>query len=300
MNLQYKKMRLYYIKSSYNYKKSVFMFSIDLFSARLYTEPEKLCQVMPKNTVMLTLMQCGLKKCNVIHASTGKLIYSAAMPSLALVTYPLAMDFATGQDRRNWSILCRTEHIKFEEEENMFLLNHVGNDLTFPGVRHLTEQENISMEQNFQQISEYLSRGTPNALFAAEMTFRHLLGALTITGVSNTHLTGEQQAAQQFKKLIDRDTSFTQSLSDLAKKSNYSFGHIRKLFEKYYQISPMQYRSKLRIARIEELIIHSNCTPKEIADAVGMNHVTHLYAFLKRHNHLPPGGKNRSGKPQKN
>ena len=219
------------------------------------------------------------------------------MPSLALVTYPLAMDFATGSNRKNWSILCRSEHIKFDTEENMFMLNHGGNILTFPGIRQLTDQENISMEQNFQQISEYLSRGTPNALFAAEMTFLHLLGALAATGASNTPLPGEQQAAQQFKKLIDKDTSFTQSLSELAKKSNYTFGHIRKLFEKYYQISPMQYRSKLRLARIEELLIHSNCTPKEIANAVGMNHVTHLYAFLKRHNHLPPGGKNRAKNP---
>ena len=64
--------------------------------------------------------------------------------------------------------------------------------------------------------------------------------------------------------------------------------HLRRLFQKYYHTTPANYRLKLRLAKIQTLLSETDLSFKEIADAVGMNHVTHLYLFLKRHCGMTP------------
>ena len=58
--------------------------------------------------------------------------------------------------------------------------------------------------------------------------------------------------------------------------------HLRRLFLKHYRTTPAEYRARLRFAKIRQLLGKSDLSFKEIADSVGMKHVTHLYLFLKK------------------
>ena len=68
----------------------------------------------------------------------------------------------------------------------------------------------------------------------------------------------------------------------------YTEFHLRKLFRKYYQTHPVEYRARLRLKRIQELMLDPRLSLKEIADAVGMNHVTHLNLFIRKRCGLTP------------
>ena len=55
-----------------------------------------------------------------------------------------------------------------------------------------------------------------------------------------------------------------------------------------YHIEPGEYRARRRLNRIMELFRENRLSPKEIAEAVGMHHVTHLHAFLRERLGMTP------------
>lgn len=81
--------------------------------------------------------------------------------------------------------------------------------------------------------------------------------------------------------MIDRDSCFRKTLAELSREAQCSAGHIRKLFVKQYLIEPGEYRARLRLRRIMHYIEQTDLSLKEIADQVGMKHVTHLHLFLR-------------------
>lgn len=261
----------------------------NISSAQLYTHPESLRQIMPQRSVMLVLLMAGFEYFKIVNPAAGKLLTDCQFPSLVLVSWPLAAEFKALSSRKNWAILSRIPQLEFCTEDNLFHYQHDGSDLTFSGYWELSSDECDIFAREFSLISSYLQTATVNTLFAAQAILTRILSEMICNDNRHTPLTARQQAAYHYKQLIDHDKNFRVPLTELAKKCNYSLGHLRKLFEEYYQISPVEYRAKLRLARIEEMLIHTQLSPKEIADTVGMNHVTHLYSFLKAHHRLPPG-----------
>lgn len=85
---------------------------------------------------------------------------------------------------------------------------------------------------------------------------------------------------RQLKNAIDSDTGFLRTMKEIMADFPFTEFHLKKLFRKYYQTHPAEYRACLHMKRIQELMMDSNISFKEIADAVGMNHATHLNLFI--------------------
>ena len=104
-------------------------------------------------------------------------------------------------------------------------------------------------------------------------------------GIVQTDIYSENEVQkykkEKFKNMIDRDSCFRKTLAELSRETQCSAGHIRKLFVKQYLIEPGEYRARLRLRRIMHYIEQTDLSLKEIADQVGMKHVTHLHLFLR-------------------
>ena len=105
--------------------------------------------------------------------------------------------------------------------------------------------------------------------------------------------------AARLRAFIDADRNFQSSLKELSRDIGATPGHLRRLFQEEFRISPGEYRARRRLGRILELIDQNDLSLKEIADAVGMRNVTHLHAFVRERCQVTPGElqKQRGGRP---
>ena len=126
-------------------------------------------------------------------------------------------------------------------------------------------------------IQENYQTGLPENIFCAETVASTLLADIILAQEKEKIVT----AAEKFKNMIDRDSCFRKTLAELSREAQCSAGHIRKLFVKQYLIEPGEYRARLRLRRIMHYIEQTYLSLKEIADQVGMKHVTHLHLFLR-------------------
>lgn len=92
----------------------------------------------------------------------------------------------------------------------------------------------------------------------------------------------------ELKKRIDNDTAFAYDIGELMSGLDCSDGHLRRLFKEYFKTTVAEYRSKMRFAKIKELMLDYNLSMKEIADMSGMKNVTHLHKFIKKHCNMTP------------
>ena len=67
-----------------------------------------------------------------------------------------------------------------------------------------------------------------------------------------------------------------------AKQSNISTSLFRQLFKKQYNMSPLQYRNRLRINRAKQLLECNHCTVAEVAYATGFENVAYFCRLYKR------------------
>lgn len=87
---------------------------------------------------------------------------------------------------------------------------------------------------------------------------------------------------EKLKKLLDNDPSCKYDVNELSGQCGYSRDHLRVLFYARYGLNPLEYRNKLRLSRVMELIAGSSLSLKEISEVTGFKHYTHLsLAFVE-------------------
>lgn len=74
----------------------------------------------------------------------------------------------------------------------------------------------------------------------------------------------------------------------IAKQLNMSTVYFRKLFTRYYGISPMKYLSDLRISRAKELLTKQTLSVQEISEKVGYSGVYSFSRAFKNHTGISP------------
>lgn len=78
------------------------------------------------------------------------------------------------------------------------------------------------------------------------------------------------------------------TLQDLSEKTNYSIPHLRRMFYKFFKISPIQYLNNLRIEKAKELLLMDNLPINYIAENVGFKNSSYFSRVFKKHTQLSP------------
>ena len=206
-------------------------------------------------------------------------------PYLSLVPPGVVIDFRFGKKRENWVIQCTLSALSISTDGLASQLEYDHTEIRLPLFRPIPLEHALVLREKFAAVRELWLEGTPAARLAAELTAAGLIAEyLRVEPLESTEST-----AAQFRRLIDGDTRFHYSLAELSRQAGASPGHLRRLFREVYRIDPGEYRARRRLGRIMTLIDGSTLSIKEIAEEVGMRHVTHLHLFLKEHCGRTPG-----------
>lgn len=102
-------------------------------------------------------------------------------------------------------------------------------------------------------------------------------------------------AAQQLRMAIQRGQT-APAMSVLAKLLGVSDRHLRRMFLRHWQVSPVQYLQTQRLLRAKQWLHDSTLSVAQIAEASGFSSARRMYAAFAQHYKLSPG----QLRPQKN
>ena len=264
----------------------------------VYTRPETHVQKLIFVHIGLTIE--GLDYMN-FHQPEGEQklqLRAADLPYLSLIPVGTTLDFRFNRRREDWVIQCRLPGLRPDPHTGGSLFpSDDGGELTVPLIRPLTMEEAFAFRERFARIGELHRSGTPADSAAAEWMTIGIVGEL-IAG-SPARQDSPPSPATRLRAFIDADRNFQSSLKELSRDIGATPAHLRRLFQEEFRISPGEYRARRRLGRILELIDQNELSLKEIADAVGMRNVTHLYAFVRERCQVTPGElqKQRGGRP---
>lgn len=255
----------------------------EVTSAGTFTGKEKRTQFPWSDFLVLSIT--GLVG-NHLYFPSGKRVCDGGQPTLALYPKGFRLDFEYDHRRENHVIIGKIHGLSWSEENSFLEISDHGLRVQLPYIRLLTHEQCAELRPRFERVEMLVNSGLPADLFAAR---QHAAALLTeLISAPRPVKSEESTAAAAFRSAIDSDGNFRKTLSQLSRESGYSPGHLRRLFVEQYHIEPGEYRARRRLNRIMELFRENRLSPKEIAEAVGMHHVTHLHAFLRERLGMTP------------
>ncbi|MBO5726059.1 MAG: helix-turn-helix transcriptional regulator [Clostridia bacterium] len=90
------------------------------------------------------------------------------------------------------------------------------------------------------------------------------------------------------KEYIDKNFTAQFDLNLLANLTNMSVTNFRREWVKLYNISPMQYRDKIRLDYAKEYLLSGYYTVGEVALKCGFNDLNYFIRFFKKHTGISP------------
>ena len=252
--------------------------NINITTSELYTEKQTLRQ--KTFCVFLGLVISGVKHMD-FYAPGGEFIGSATNMSLFLLPPGCTIDFAFDERRINYVTLGWIDNLRWDVKSMTLTFADCDQSIKLPMIVPLSPVQTKYLTDVFSRTAELIKSATAANKKAAEFLMMSVLAEFV------THSDGESRESvpeklDAFKKAIDDDINFERKLEDIMADFDYSPMHMRRLFLRYYQTNPAEYRAILRFARIRELLLKTDLNFKEIADAVGMNNVTHLHSFVRK------------------
>jgi len=124
----------------------------------------------------------------------------------------------------------------------------------------------------FELISEYETK-PPYWELRAGSCITDLVVLLAREVYRETMLRTSSQAELllEIRDYLDRNADRPVKLEELAAHSHFSKYHLVHSFKDLFQITPMAYHQKLRMARAKDRILYSNASLSEIADSLGFS-----------------------------
>ena len=252
--------------------------NINITTSELYTEK----QVLRQKTfcVFLGLVIAGVKHMD-FYAPDGEFIGSASNMSLFLLPPGCTIDFAFDERRINYVTLGWIDGLRWDIKNRTLAFSDCDQSIKLPMIVPVSPVQTKYLTDIFNRTSKLIKSATAANKKAAEFLMMSVLAEfITYSEGENRECVPEKLEA--FKNAIDNDVNFERNLEDIMMDFDYSSMHLRRLFLRYYQTNPAEYRAIRRFARIRELLLKTELNFKEIADAVGMNNVTHLHSFVRK------------------
>jgi len=258
---------------------------LELIHVSKYSQAETYTQTTA--LVFVALCLNGLRYMNITPPGGGAAVRldSETQPFLSLLPIGSRLDFQFDAGRENWVIITRIPEIDAVPGQCEF--RHIPTEFRFSCIRRLHLEEAAQLRERFARVASLWQSATAVDALAAEWLTAGICGELfrkTPDGSPRTNL-----LASRLRDAINADRGFRKTLAELCREIGCSSVFLRNCFESAYQITPNEYRGKLRLGRIMELIDQNELSLKEIAEQAGMRNVTHLHKFVHDQCGISPG-----------
>ena len=198
------------------------------------------------------------------------------------------IDFSYNARRENYVTICQMDSLRWNPKSHLLELHWRDQVIEIPLVIKAPLGRVEMLRDLFRRTAEL----TRSAIYADHIAAEMLMQTVVAEFIEYSRSASAEVVPEhiaRLKKLIDEDTAFRYDLSEIMSEFKYTSIYLRRLFKKYYSTNPAEYRARLRFNRIQQLLSESDLSIKEVADAVGMNHVTHLHTFVKQRCGMTPG-----------
>ena len=259
---------------------------LELLYARRFDYAQSTVQIT--HACFLSLAISGLEYSRV-YTPGGRKYGDGGNRILRLTPPGFKIDFSYGADRENMVIVCNIPELHYDEQTDRLLLRHRDTELTLRRLLKLTSEQTFHFRSIYERIIYLMQSQLPADLFAAEQLTAGILAELACSErmpVQPEH--DRPNLADRLKQALDDDREIRVSLQGHCRKLGYSPEYARRCFRSKFDIDPQEYRLRLRLEHIFQLMNMHCYTMKEIADLAGMKNVTHLHSFIRQRCGMTP------------
>lgn len=104
-----------------------------------------------------------------------------------------------------------------------------------------------------------------------------------------------KELVESVKEKLNKNYNGNIDLKAISYEVGISTSHLTRLFKEFYEISPIRYIVKLRVAKAAELLGRSDTSILEIAYATGFKSLSNFYKFFKEQTGYTPNEYRRGG-----
>ncbi len=243
-----------------------------------YFHVQKASQTITRQWLCLSIS--GQIRCK-LYAPDGSLFRDfdrairTQVPSLHIFTPGFSTEFEYGANRENYVISLDFPALTFDRESRSFMLDYDGIQLPMADIIPLDETETKVMRETFQTIIREHESALPyRQLSAAWMT-------LDLLRRFFRQPADDRDPVKRFRKMLADDPGGSKPLEWYSHELGISRDTLRRKFFARYQITPAEYRTRLKMEYIKKLFSTTDMTLKEIAFAAGMKNPSHLSMFIR-------------------
>ncbi len=182
---------------------------------------------------------------------------------------------------RYHSFRCQNYHSEYciHFTVNYSLLEEGG--LILPRVLPLKTPDN-SIRQKFADLAAQYAMVLRSSL--ADAILLQLLGDISVTAQHQTKEQVYSQAwyVQRIKKYVAENLDSGLQFSDISDHLNITPAYLSRLFHKAEGITLITYINRLRMQKVEDLVLHHNLSLKEAGNLVGLNDPNYVSRLFRR------------------
>lgn len=105
---------------------------------------------------------------------------------------------------------------------------------------------------------------------------------------ANRQTNNQENTAARIKQFIDHNDSNPLTLDEIVQATHFSKSYISRIFQEKYGTSPIRYHAVVQIQKAKQMILFTNMSLSEIAEAVGFESLQDFSrVFRKIDNHSP-------------
>ncbi|NLC44731.1 MAG: helix-turn-helix transcriptional regulator [Clostridiales bacterium] len=165
---------------------------------------------------------------------------------------------------------------------NMDIIDNTKSDLVFTNdISIILNSSNSYYKNIFQEINNsYRTVGMASDIKCKALVYE-MLHHLTLDIFKNELATNNYSKIYPAILYIEEHYRENVKLDDLANVSHLSVSHFRRLFNEYFDISPLKYINKLKIKKASELLSSGLYTVSEVAEETGFSNVYYFSRLFK-------------------
>lgn len=119
-----------------------------------------------------------------------------------------------------------------------------------------------------------------------------LVGVFRLSGIKENEKvqnSDENMIVSLAKQYIDDNIELNLGVTDVAEYCYLSAKQLTRIFNSFVGLSPGEYITSARIAKIEKLLSDNSLSLKQISEVMNFNNEYYFNAFFKKYSGIPPG-----------
>jgi YesN/AraC family two-component response regulator len=181
-----------------------------------------------------------------------------------------------------------TKNFIYAENWSELLAHYSGiGNLEIPTSIMLEYVVQIWFEEIFCELGNILQMPLPS-MFSAHSVIAKMFNLLFTQMIQNQTSHGNNLMAQ-VKLYIEKHYNENINLRELSHRFCISPEHLCRKFTNAYEVPPLMYSMKLRIATAKNLLLYSEFSLKEISNKTGFSNIYAFSKAFKKHTGLAPG-----------